>query len=128
MISKRMMTMPKFIVNMLKIYFGLFMLNTPQGVLKVGIFGSAIGLFILLVMNIFTTYLVIKARNRYKMHEIGTLGDLALVCYGPKFKYFADFLTLSYGTSLMLSFNIYFGKELKHIVCNNLENYQNECK
>ena len=119
--------MPRFTVNMLKIYFGLFMLNTPQGVLKVGILGSAIGLFVLLLFNIFTTYMVIKARNRYKMHEISTLGQLALVCFGPKFKYFTDFIVISYGTSLCLSYNIYFGKELKLLVCPSLGDYQDQC-
>lgn len=117
MLDKRQMTMPKFTVNLLKIYFGLFMLNTPQGVLKVGIMGSAIGLLILLAMNVFTTYLVIKARNRYKMHEISTLGHLALVCFGSKVKYFTDLIVISYGTSLALSYNIYFGRELKLLVC-----------
>jgi hypothetical protein len=127
MLSKRLMTVPKFAVNLFKIYFGLFMLNTPQGVLKVGILGSAIGITLLLVINIFTTYLVIKARNRYKMHDISTLGQLSLVCFGPKVKYFTDLIVISYGTSLVLSYNIYFGKQLKLLVCPVAGQYQDDC-
>jgi amino acid permease len=113
MMERRKMTFPKLLVNLLKLYIGIFMLNTPQGSLRVGIFGALICLFILLCANIFTTYLVIKARNRYKMHDIYNMSQLALVVFGQKTKYFTDFLVLTYGTSSILAYNMYLEKQMK---------------
>jgi amino acid permease len=97
-----------FMVQILKLYFGIICLNLPQGSLRVGILGTIIDMTLLLCINIFSTYLMIKARNRYKMHEINNISQLALVCIGREAKYFTDFIVLSFGVSLTLAYNTFF--------------------
>jgi len=117
MLEKRNLSLWKLTVNLLKMYCGVFILNVPQGTARIGIMGSIIGMADLVVLNILSTYMIIKARNRYKMHNINSLSELALVTFGTKMKYFTDFLVISYATGMILSFNVYFKTQMKKSFC-----------
>ena len=52
--------------NLIKLYIGIAMLGVPSGFKDAGIVGSFIGLVYLLLVNCFSTYLIIKARNKFK--------------------------------------------------------------
>ena len=70
MVENRNLSFWKLFVNIIKMYTGIQYLSAPYGTARVGIMGSYIGLSLLLLINVFSTYLIIKARNRYKMHDI----------------------------------------------------------
>lgn len=49
---------------------------------EAGIITSFIGLLIVLSINIYGSWLLLKARNRFKRHQISTLDDLSVILYG----------------------------------------------
>ena len=65
----------------------------------------------ILGINLFTTYLLIKARNKFKMHNIGSLSDLALVCFGYGAKVVTDIIVMLTQFSFLVAYNIYLGQQ-----------------
>lgn len=64
----------------------------PQGISDAGIYGSLIALLWLFVINGFTTWLIVKARNKFKHKVVVNLSDLAKECYGEKAVVIIDIL------------------------------------
>ena len=82
MLENRSLTFWKLAVSIFKMYAGMLNLSAPYGTARVGILGSFIGMGFLMLVNILSTYLIIKARNRYKMHNISSMSQLALITFG----------------------------------------------
>ena len=80
------------IANVCKLYIGIAFLGVPQGFADAGIYGALFGLLWILCINCFTTYLLIKARNKFKLEPIVNLGDLADRLYGSNAKLATDIL------------------------------------
>lgn len=68
----------------MKLYTSVALLCIPSGFKQVGIIGGVIGLLWLLALNLFCTYVLIKARNRFKDIKIASLSELAGHIYGPR--------------------------------------------
>jgi hypothetical protein len=49
----------------------------------------------MVVVNCYTTYLLIKARNKFKQHEVTTLSDMSQLCFGERAKYGTDILVIT---------------------------------
>ena len=76
---------------------------------------------ILTVISLWSTWLLIKARNRFKNKRIATLGELAGLLFGDAGKIavmIAHFCTL-YG--FIITFNVYFGKQVDKFLCETFE-------
>ena len=69
-IRKRTSTIIFTVANIGKLFIGIAFLGVPQGYADVGIIGGTIGLLYILAINCFTTYLIVKARNKYRNTEI----------------------------------------------------------
>jgi amino acid permease len=96
--------------NVIKLYIGIAFLGVPKGFSKAGIYGSIISLIYLLLINMFTTCLMIKARNKFKNKRIVNLSDLAFEVYGERAKWVIDFLVVITQLSFLVAYNIYFGE------------------
>ena len=78
--------------------------------MNAGIYGAIFGLIFLLVINCFTTYLLLKARNKFKRTEINNLSDLAYEIYGTQTaRTLTDLVIVITQFSFLVAYNIYFG-------------------
>ena len=62
--------------NVIKLFLGIAFLNTPQNVANMGVYGSILALSWVLALNLVGTYMMIKARNKFKYTQIRNLSDL----------------------------------------------------
>ena len=70
------------IVNTCKCYFGIAILAGASFIQQGGIYTSILVVVIITLMNNYSTFLLIKARNRFKNRQISTLADMADLLYG----------------------------------------------
>lgn len=68
--------------NILKLYIGFAIMSFPRTFIDSGFIGSVIAILGGLAINMFSVYLLVKARNHYKRENILSLSDLVVVCFG----------------------------------------------
>ena len=120
-IGKRTSTFVYTSANIVKLYIGIAFLGVPEGFADAGIYGAIMALLWILIINIFTTYLLVKARNKFKHLDIVNLSDLAVVCYGPTAKFWTDVLIVATQGSFLVAYNIYFGDQFDQLACKSLK-------
>lgn len=98
------------IANMIKLYCGISLLCVPSGFKQVGIIGAILGLFWLLALNLFCTYVLIKARNRFRDVKINSLSELAGHVYGPQVRQLTSVLLVATQASILIAYNVFFGE------------------
>lgn len=76
----------------------------------VGLRPAIFGLTWILIINCFTTYLLIKARNKYKTDVISSLSDLAVNCIGPNARAPTDAVILVTQASFLIAYQVYAGE------------------
>jgi hypothetical protein len=103
-VQKRTSTFMYTFANILKLYLGIAFLGLPQGFSMVGVRPAILGLFWILCINCFTTYLLIKARNKYKHEVISSLSDLAVKCMGPSARGPTDAVILVTQASFLIAY------------------------
>ena len=70
------------IANTAKTYLGIAIFNSPKSVSQAGIYGAVIGYLYIAIINIFSMFLLLKARNRFKRERIVDFGDMGRRLYG----------------------------------------------
>lgn len=60
-----------------------------------GIYATVFGLAWVLTINLFSSWMLIKARDRFKYNDIKNLSDLVELCYGWNAKIGSDMLIFS---------------------------------
>jgi amino acid permease len=108
------------LLNVFKGYIGISFLAIPHGFKQVGIYGAVIGLFCILLLNLYTVWLLIKARNKFKRTRIMSLSDLAEAILGETGRLLSDILLISTELTFCISYTIYFGHELDVLFCQTL--------
>ena len=58
------------------------MLIMPAGFKKVGIYGALASFVLCSLLSFYTTFLLIKTRNKYKNAKVSNIGDLAGLVFG----------------------------------------------
>ena len=66
----------------MKTFLGISYLATAKNVSEVGIGAAVVGYVWILLLNAYTMYILIKARNRFKRERIVDLVDLGVKLYG----------------------------------------------
>lgn len=66
----------------MKIYFGIAAMCYAKFIAEAGVWTAAIGTTVVLCMNLYTIWLLVKARNRFKNERIVSLSDLGVLLYG----------------------------------------------
>jgi amino acid permease len=76
----------------------------------VGLKPAIFGLVWILAINCFTTYLLIKARNKFKNEIISNMSDLAVRCCGESARAPTDLLIVVTQASFLVAYDVYFGE------------------
>jgi amino acid permease len=77
-------------MNLNKMFIGIALVAFPYSVSWVGFVAAALGIAILAVISLCSSYLLFKARNRFKSQTIVDLADLGYACYGEKMRLFCQ--------------------------------------
>lgn len=95
--------------NIAKLFVGIAFISTSKSVSQAGLYGSIVGFTYVVLINLYCTSLMIKARNRFKKERIVDLCDLTAALYGEdKRIYMSFFLSISNGLFLVC-YATYFG-------------------
>ena len=71
--------------NLMKMYLGIAFISTPKSIGEAGLYGAIIGFVYIILMNIFSVYILLKARNRFKRE---TIVDIYIhLCQKDKYNY-----------------------------------------
>ncbi len=95
--------------NMLNMYIGIAIIALPKAVSEVGFIGAIIGLLIVNMLSLGSSWFLIKARNRFKSHRIIDLPDLAMITYGPNMKMLCQFILILANTAFIMAQGMYLG-------------------
>ena len=93
--------------NIAKLYVGIAFISTSKSVQQAGIYGSIVGFIYVLMINLYCTYILIKARNRFKKERIVDICDLTAIMFGEKYR-LAMSLFLAINNGLFLVCYVYF--------------------
>lgn len=72
-------------------FIGITMISVSQGISQVGIYGSFLGFTYVTVINLYSLWILIQARNRFKYDRIVDLPDLSARIYGEGSRYYMEF-------------------------------------
>ena len=97
--------------NLYKMMIGIALVAFPYSMSWVGIGAATLGICILAVISLISSYLLFKARNKYKDKVIVDLADLAFVCYGPKMRILCEVILVTCQISIMMAYLIYLGTQ-----------------
>lgn len=70
------------LINKTKSHLGIVALTTTKFIADAGIYTALVGMVLVLATNVYTAWLFLKVRNRFKNRKITTLYDLAMALYG----------------------------------------------
>lgn len=80
--------------NVTKCYIGISMISVSKSISRVGIYGSLIGFAYVASLNLYSLWLLLKARNRYKYDRIVDLPDLCARVFGEHARKYVDLLLI----------------------------------
>ena len=96
--------------NTCKTFIGITALVTSKFISDCGLYTALVGTILLCMLNMYTMWLLIKARNRFKHHKIATLGDLAVKLYGDNTGYLVGFIQIAASIVFLLAYQAYMGE------------------
>ena len=97
--------------NLLKMYVGIAFISTPKSVSQEGLYGTAILFVYIVAVNLFTTYILLKARNRFKRDHIVDISDLSAKLYGEGSRPFVAFLLVITNATFLMCYVMFFGTQ-----------------
>jgi amino acid permease len=103
--------------NVAKLYVGIAFISSSKSIQQAGIYGSVVGFIYVLAINLYCTWLLIKARNRFKKDQIVDICDLTAVMFGEKYRLgMSIFLSINNGLFLV-AYLVFFGTQIDQLMC-----------
>lgn len=122
--SKKIRTMTPFmtLANILKMYVGIAFISTPKSVQQAGLYGFILVVIFILISTIWSIFLIIKARNRFKRDDkIIDLVDLGVKLYGEGIRIWMQILVILTNTVVLIMYTMFFGTTVDKLMCKTLE-------
>ena len=101
-------------------YLGIAIISGPKSVEQAGLYGAAIGYTYVVMINIFSMYLYIKARNRFKHERIRDNGDLAQRLYGDFCGSLMTVLIICTNFVFLTAYVMFIGTQSDQLLCKTL--------
>ena len=101
-------------LNVTKMYVGICVITVSRSIANAGLFTSLIGFIYIFTVSIYSVYLVLKARNRFKHDKIIDICDLSLKLYGPDsiIPSLTSFGLIVQNSIYLFAFMIYVGEQI----------------
>lgn len=98
--------------------FGLGFISVSKGISQAGIIGGVIGAIYVTYLNLFTSYLIIKARNRFKDDPlIVDVCDLGVKLYGDWVRPIIILTLVGTNFSFLVAYTMFMGTTSDRLVC-----------
>ena len=98
--------------NLFKTYFGIANLSYAKFLADSGVITGLIGIVIAVSINIYSVWLLTKARNRFKHEKIVSLADLGVKLYGESAELPVIIIQQLGALMFLLAYNKFFGQQL----------------
>lgn len=108
-------------VNKTKGHIGITALATTKFIADAGVYTALLGIALVLITNMYTAWLLIKARNRFKNHNITTLHDLAMILFGEEMAVLIGVIQVSTCLFACFVYQSFLGQQLDQLMCETLE-------
>lgn len=90
-------------------FIGIGIVAFPHSMSLVGVIAASVGIIILALISVAASYLLLKARNRYKDQVISDLSDMGYACFGSWMKLICNGILVVSQTSILTAYLIYLG-------------------
>ena len=106
----------------MKMQIGISFISVSKSISQVGVYGSLIGFAYTVAINIWSVWLMLQTRNKFKDdHEIIDVCDLSVKLYGEwARKYLAVLLVVS-NCLFGMAYEVYLGSQLDQLMCQTLQ-------
>ena len=98
-------------------YVGIAFISTPKMVEMAGIYGYAVSMLYVLFVNLFCTYILLMARNRFKRDHIVDISDLSAKLYGEGLRPLVAFLLVITNATFLMCYVMFFGTQVDQLMC-----------
>jgi len=115
--KKRTSTIVLTAANLLKMYVGIAFISTPKMVQMGGIYDYALGIIYVLFVNLFATYILLMARNRFKRDPIVDISDLSAKLYGEWLRPIVAGLLVITNATFLMCYVMFFGTQTDQLMC-----------
>ena len=107
--------------NIMKMQIGISFISVSKSISQVGIYCSLIGFAYTVAINIWSVWLMLQTRNKFKDDpDIIDVCDLSVKLYGESTrKYLAVLLVVS-NCLFGMAYEVYFGSQLDQLMCQTL--------
>ena len=95
------------LANTTKMYVGISFISGAKSISQAGLYGSIVGFLYVIIINAYTVWLMVKARNRFKNQKVVDIGDLSGILFGEASRgYMKAFLAIN--NTLFISVYVLF--------------------
>lgn len=95
--------------NVTKLYIGITLISVSKSIANVGIYTAMIGFAYVCLMNLYSVWLIVKARNRFRSQRIVDICDLAAAIYGEKSRKWVVMAMVLTNLAFLSSYSLYLG-------------------
>jgi hypothetical protein len=96
--------------NVAKVYVGITLISISRSIADVGIYPAIVGFVYVCLMNMYSVWLILKTRNRFKNDNIVDITDLAAKLYGEKYRGYMVFALVGTNFAFLSSYSLFFGE------------------
>ena len=106
-------------LNVTKMYVGICIITVSRSIANAGLFTSLVGFTYIFAISVYSVYLIIKARNRFKHDKIIDICDLSLKLYGPDSMVppLVSIGLIVQNSVFLFAFMIYIGEQIDQLMC-----------
>lgn len=121
--EERTSTPSHALANLLNMYIGIAMISVSKIISLSGIYTALVGFFYVTAVSVYTTWLLIKARNRFKTKRIVDIGDLTAILYGESKRKWTDWLLVVANIQFLMCYTVFIGEQFDIFLCKTTKNF-----
>jgi hypothetical protein len=109
------------LANITKMYVGITFIAGSKSISQAGIYGAILGFSYCVLINGYTVWLMVKARNRFKNQRVVDIGDLAGHLFGDTARSGMKWFLAVNNTLFLSVYVLYFGTQMDQLMCKTFE-------
>ena len=105
------------VANIAKMITGITLLSASMSISIAGIYTSLIGFTYVLIVNMYTLWLTVKTRNRFKHEKISDICDLSVKLYGEGARKYFNLVLIFSQAMFLMAYEVFLGDQLDQLMC-----------
>jgi amino acid permease len=95
--------------NWAKLCIGITTISLSKSIEQTGIYLSIVGILYVTFVNLYSQYLIIQTRDRFKHSIIVDIPELGVKLFGEKSRVWVSMVPIVENLSYCIAYNIFFG-------------------